>query len=102
MTPEERYLRDLQIEGGLRELGLEHEPPAGWEERVFEQAAKQRRSWWAVTACKVVGFIAWITLIAIAHGVPACYREAQLIAIASAIGVCMAGAQPRPLSGAWS
>jgi hypothetical protein len=52
-----------RIEDAIAQLGAEHEPPAGWEDRVLAATAPPRRWWWAavpaVAAAAVVAIALW-------------------------------------------
>lgn len=46
--PDERSTE--RIEAALARLGVEHEPPAGWEARVLAAVGAPRRRWWMYAA----------------------------------------------------
>lgn len=48
MTSDEQTQR---IRRGIAQLGAEHEPPAGWEERVLSEVQRPRR--YALTPCRL-------------------------------------------------
>lgn len=51
-----------RIEDGLRGLGAEHEPPAGWEQRVLDATAPNPRSAWRVAREVVTGLAVGIAV----------------------------------------